>query len=446
MKTIKNNPVHDKEFLSFVENSRRNTGEYNLLFKVLPDIINYLYWIHSTKTGPLCFISRDGYFLKILYDSLFPNEKTFYVYCSRKALYTGSKTYVSYIKQFYDLNANWVDIDGSNRSHYAFFKKNFNQIPTKYIFIYDAPFFGTPNQTNVKYYTHNHDNNLTKLLHELTYTGMGKIENLFRAPHRSIIDVKYENNTYVPVFESIHDARREEHSFNKYVKHLFNDYITLQKLIKKNRFLFREEPLLRENYRKKSNNKFRGIVALDLDGTTDCKGIMKDISSAVKHLKKLNYKVIIITARLDPMEIDLNSMGLPEGCDIYYNTNRYNPALTKALQLERAHLLEGFSETDKYRSFLIDNDRRNIDSVKNFGFSGILTHCNNFKKDIFNIFPKNIKKYHNKSKNYLSGKKEESNIYKSNNYPYYHSPNRHYPPSVNLNFSNKKKNALDEWD
>jgi hypothetical protein len=415
MKSIKNKPVHDKEFLSFIENSRRNTGEYNLLFKVLPDIINYLYWIHSTKTGPLCFISRDGYFLKILYECLFPNEKTYYVYCSRKALYTGSKTYVSYIKQFYDLNANWVDIDGSNRSHYAFFKKNFNKIPIKYIFIYDAPFFGTPNQTNVKYYTHNHDSNLTKLLHELTYTGMGKIENLFRAPHRSIIDVKYENNTYVPVFESIHDARREEHSFNKYVKHLFNDYITLQKLIKKNKFLFREEPLLRENYRKKSNNKFRGIVALDLDGTTDCKGIMKDISSAVKHLKKLNYKVIIITARLDPMEIDL---------------------------IERAHLQEDFSETDKYKSFLIDNDKRNIDSVKNFGFSGVLSDCKNFKKDIFNIFPKNINKYHNKSKNYLSGKKEESKI---NTSVYSVNNNKtSYPKTNKLNL--KIKNKLDEYD
>ena len=257
-----------------------------------------------------------------------------------------------YMKQFYDLNANWVDIDGSNRSHYSFFKKNFGKIPKKYIFLYDAEFMNTENFTNVYYYTYKNSDEVLRLLSFYKDRMFGILEDLFRAPHRSIIDVKYENDTYVPIFESILITRQDP--YNRYVKHLFNDYITLQKLIKKNRFLFREAPLLKENYRRKSNSKFRGIVALDMDGTTDCKGIMKDISTAIKHIKKLNYKVIIITARLDPLEIDLDSMGLPEGCDIYYNTDRYNIPLTKALQLERAHLLEGFSETDKYRSFLID--------------------------------------------------------------------------------------------
>ena len=379
--------VEDKVFNNFIsKNSKRNNHEYFIFFKVLPEVINFLYYIHNNKTGPLCFLARDAYFLKLMYDKLFPGEETYYVFSSRRAFYNSSPDYLNYMKIFYNKGANWIDINGSNRSFYNFFKKNFNNCPKKFIFLFDAPFLNSEYTENVDMYSHSFSNDLGYLQQYIGREKFWYIEKYFRAIHRSTIDVEYINNKFMPIYEEPEILFEEKNTFLKYINNLRDDYPKLQNIFRPNMFMFSEHNLIKPNYRKLTSHSYNGVAAIDLDGTTDCPNKIKEVADTIKFIKSKNFKVVIITARFDPLEINLDELGLSEGVDIYYNTQQIDIPEVKAKQLEHAHLLAGLSLNEKKKSLLIDNEMRNINSVKNKGFSYLLATCGTFSNLVHNYF------------------------------------------------------------
>jgi len=133
-----------------------------------------------------------------------------------------------------------------------------------------------------------------------------------------------------------------------------------------------------ETFDSKRSTSVKGIMALDIDGTTECAN-MTDVKRLTEKARALNYKPIIITARSAPYGIDLGGMGLSASTDIYYNRTQLDIPATKARQLHYEHKKAGLSESELHKSILVDNDIRNIRAVRAAGFTGILATCKSLK-------------------------------------------------------------------
>ena len=203
------------------------TPEYSTFYAMLPDIFNFIDWIHTRATGPLCFVSRDGYLLHKIYQKRYPESKSYYVYSSRAAMNTASKGYIKYIKKYVDMNGNFVDAHGTNMSHINFFRKHFASIPKKFVLIKSSP-----------------QNFTTNLEHYITISDMPKhwgmscdtIEYFLRAPHASIVDVTEAGK---PVYDKNHDVDtviKRNHSV--FISKLKKDYDKLVKLVEFSKYIF----------------------------------------------------------------------------------------------------------------------------------------------------------------------------------------------------------------
>jgi len=126
------------------------------------------------------------------------------------------------------------------------------------------------------------------------------------------------------------------------------------------------------------NNKFKGIIALDIDET-----ITKDDYNLINDIINIsincNIKIIFITARWDPfysnhngyirdiIEIFINSLNYK--LELWYNPfsySKFNDINYKSYQLDIARkecLL------NKNQCMLIDDNNKNIESAINYGFS-----------------------------------------------------------------------------
>jgi hypothetical protein len=134
-----------------------------------------------------------------------------------------------------------------------------------------------------------------------------------------------------------------------------------------------------ETFDSKRSTSVKGILALDIDGTTECPDNMTDVKRLTEKAYALNYKPIIITARSAPYGIDLDSMGLLASTDIYYNPPQLDIPATKSRQLHYAHTKAGLIESELHKSILVDNDIRNIRAVRATGFTGIHATCKSLK-------------------------------------------------------------------
>ena len=388
---INNNDVLDYKFNDYVKKIHKNYSyDYNIFFKFIPDVINFLYKLNTYASNkPICFLSRDGYFLKKIYDALFPNNKTYYVYSSRAALNKASSGYIAYMKQFYDEDAIFIDIDGSNRSFYFFFKRNFGHVPKKFIFIFDAQFkYYLPDiDKNVKYYI---SNNKTPNYREyLEGHKLSVIENFFRAPHRSIIDVVKTSNSFEPIFEDIFVTRLDK--FLKYIKNLIKDYVSIETLIRPNSFLFNEKELLKNIYRPVNKNN-KGVAAFSIDNITITDNSLKNFEELVKYFQKNNYHTIIITSK-GLFDINYKLIKHLDNIDLFYNVYQKNKDLTKIAQLIYAHKLANIAKNKRVDSFLLELGNSNTDLANEYGFS---TMYINIEKLKINNFDKRFKNF-NKS-------------------------------------------------
>ena len=128
-----------------------------------------------------------------------------------------------------------------------------------------------------------------------------------------------------------------------------------------------------------------GVIALDLDGTTDCDD-MDPVRELVREAKRRGFAVVIITARNSPRGVDCAAMGLPNGADsLYFNAGGNDVVNVKARQLEHAHIRAGLSEAERDRSVLVDNRQENVDAVDEVGFRGVVATCGSLSGELAHI-------------------------------------------------------------
>jgi hypothetical protein len=313
---------------------------------------------------PVYFMSRDGYYLKKMYDVLYPDRDTFYVYSSRKAFQKATDNYIKYITPFFERDGLWVDGNGSGKSHDQFFETHFGKIP-------DKCFFSLFHHYNIKgivmYYTHDDFSYRTRRIIPWA------IEFFLQAPHHKIIDVDRNGNPKTIKEIDKHDI---------YKTRLERDYEKLMPLLSVTQGqIFNEECNNIENYEK--SMRASGILAFDLDGTTA--NVRDSIMKVIIEYAQRTYSIIIITGRNNPLESFYGWMKyITPHFLFYYNSTGKNIPYVKGIQMNHARSVLGVNE--KQMCVLVDNDEFNIIEIRKLGYKGILLSSRNIS-----LLPKYLK-------------------------------------------------------
>ena len=127
---------HNYKFVGYIMHSVRLSNPYKLnsnswilwnfysnhylpilFLKIL--ILKFLYPLENTR---LIFMSRDCYFLFIIYKTLFPKYECDYLYISRVSMKNADDEYIDYVKNKVN-NSVVIDLLGSGKSFYKFTQK-----------------------------------------------------------------------------------------------------------------------------------------------------------------------------------------------------------------------------------------------------------------------------------------------------------------------------------
>ena len=343
------------------------------LFNVaLPDILNFIHWAHNRKRGPLLFVCRDGYLLHKLYMRMYPTEPCQYIYSSRTALRTASRSYVQYMLS---LQGTFVDVNGSNKTHSKFYERLGLPAAHKLLMTcYDCE----AHMENLKYY---HGTPLP-CFHQAGYHGAraDTLEFILRAPHQRVVDVRgTQINTWEPVYED--QGRNDDHWDDTMMPMLWKSYDACTRLARPGLRVFNEYSLGEQYDGFDIGRRYTaGVAALDLDGTTDCPASRHAVREMIRQLQEMRYFIVIITARTSPLHTPLDELGLHENVHVYFNTSQTDVAATKAQQLQMAFDRLPSPHKSRHCTFLLDDLPENIDAVRAAGFAGYLTNCTTIHK------------------------------------------------------------------
>ena len=149
---------------------------------------------------------------------------------------TASTNYINYIRKFVEMNGNFVDAHGTNKSHVEFFEKYFGRIPNKFVFVKSSPNLYLKNLT---YYIP-----VAKMPKHWDIS-CETVEYFLRAPHPSVVDVDSGGKAIHNIYHDVDTIIKRNHSV--YINQLEIDYKKLIKLLKlaKNIFFVNQYPLLR---------------------------------------------------------------------------------------------------------------------------------------------------------------------------------------------------------
>lgn len=113
----------------------------------IPLLVLLAIYLHSLNKRIL-FMLRDGFYLKMVYDALYPGNDSEYLFCSRKAMKTSSPSFVQYMKNMivgsstcssYERKTLIFDLFGTGLSIWQFLRKHeIYDVDTLYFFIYDC--------------------------------------------------------------------------------------------------------------------------------------------------------------------------------------------------------------------------------------------------------------------------------------------------------------------
>lgn len=278
-------------------------------FHLLPDLIEFAFFINSLadEDTHICFLSRDCYFLYMLYSVIFAGDANFeYVFGSRKLCYSDNSYYVAYVGEILAKAPKtlWVDIQGSGDSHVYFFGHHFGYVPTKVMFRKNTLQRCNPRVADADIAIYDQiitfkkpewrllDDRLIDPTH-----GAFTLESLCRAPHPSVVSF---DESFKPVFEAEYDLldRNFGQLFRAY------DYV-LSNLWCDERIRLRSNPCINSKSLTPSRSACNGLLALDIDETIthDEHDMLEQI---VKYSIDSSIQIVFITARWDPFYANHN--------------------------------------------------------------------------------------------------------------------------------------------
>lgn len=197
----------------------------------IPILLLTCSFLHNLKKHIL-FNLRDGYYIKILYDVLYPNDETDYMFSSRHVFYHANQEYINYFNKICKQNSIIFDLQGSGKSYTTFLNNHndnlFNKPESYYIFWYPWNYTITLDNVNITPIagldeTHaqiellnaNYLHSTIKLLHNIFYKN--KCE--FNKKDSNII-----LNAILITFKMINIIKNININFNSnYIHHIYNN-------------------------------------------------------------------------------------------------------------------------------------------------------------------------------------------------------------------------------
>lgn len=366
------------------------------LMILLPHLIDFCHFIYqqTNSNQRIYFKSRDCYFIKKLFDAIYPRERqTEYVYMSRKACYTNSAHYKAYIDHLVaDTTSLWVDIQGSGDSHVYYFKTNYNFVPQCIFFRQNT--LQRANKMTANYESKDYEvlksfkTHCWRLFEKDFFDDCTEeafiLESLCRAPHASAIDV---DQNFQPLFEKSYDL------LDKNLHELMIAYgFILDNYWQDSHYKLRSS-LADVNQCDSYSQDWNGIAAFDIDETIthDDHGILEEAFNVCNNEQ---IKVIFITARWDPFYENHNGKLaeiLPRfkdltkhPIDLWFNplsrkgNDEFND-MYKSKQLDKARAEHNLK---REQCILIDNVKSTIDMAKKQGFVNSVCVPNHAKAGI----------------------------------------------------------------
>lgn len=169
-------------------------SQFNLPILILASnlIANYC---HINNITRLLFSARDCYHWIKVFKTLHPNYESIYFYSSRLAYKNPSNDYIDYVKNLYNQNSLILDGQGTGKTCFEFFNKNFNITPN-YIPIVGA----NTDNPNIGLSTGHWD-----YIEFLNYAPHGSLES-FTNKEPKFIPIEYDPNILKPILECIDQA------------------------------------------------------------------------------------------------------------------------------------------------------------------------------------------------------------------------------------------------
>lgn len=261
------------------------------------NLCNFIYFLkrvrEENENNYIMFLSRDAYFLYLLYNNIYPELKIgkdySYVFSSRICFSErNNDNYKRYIESFKNKKEKilMIDVYGSGTTFLNFIEH--------YKIEYIQLLFFCHDNTRDTYLKHLWKEYVIGFLKD----SKGIIlENIFRAPHYKVVGLKEDftplqsRNNFFDKTDIIND-RNKQHLLN-----LYQEIISNMSYHENIRFFTLG---IHQTLNINDGNKYKSLVALDIDNTItnirDYKYLQEMIDLALKN----NIKIILVTARQKP--------------------------------------------------------------------------------------------------------------------------------------------------
>ena len=286
------------------------------LFYNYYNFISFLEKVYEeNKKRFIMFLSRDSFFLYLLYKSMFPklkeNEDYSYIYSSRSCFSERENdNYKRYIESFKKEDILMVDVFGSGTTFLNF--KNYFEIENIELL------FFAHDKTRITYLEHYNKKDVKNFFYE---DKNGVIyECLFRAPHSKVIGF---TNNLKPIFSHTNlndhlDIVNDKHKI--ILLNLYNEILKKMPYHKNIRYLtLGTKDFINLNT---SNELYNGMVVFDIDNTITNVEDYKYVREIVEKCAEFNIKIIFVTARQIPYKYgELNKQKISKISNLIKNIN-----------------------------------------------------------------------------------------------------------------------------
>lgn len=356
---------------------RRQDIKYDI-YSTIANIVQFCYAIVKHYPNHVyCFVARDCYYIKQIFNRLFPDMESIYVIHSRKLCQIENSEYIKYISNIIEHNNNtvWIDGNGSGNSHYKFFSKSFEKIPPKYYLSLN-----------------NISNKESKFLFNVwgyytTERGKcGFYDRILRSPEKSTVSL-------INGIWGYQERDAFEKEFDSYINTIFQSVVDNIWLSDKVRYRCLNTKIIQED-----NYKYEGILAIDIDGTLN---VINDLTtpalnSLVSFCNDHAIKITLITSRQIPymfgsennqnteyIQDILERTSLVEysyNIDLFYNPYAFRMSSIEnaGVKISQLRMLMEENNLLPDNCILIDDLEKNITCAKKSGF----THSLHVKKGI----------------------------------------------------------------
>lgn len=319
--SLTKNPKHSEYQISIhnINNCLTDISSQNfekrkneILLFYIPDLMFFLRYIKKITDNEthICFLSRDCYFLEKIYSQMYPEDNNYeYVYCSRKCLYDTENNYFEYINNILKKRKKtlWIDVHGSGDSHVFYFKNKFGFVPSKIYFKLNSlqnRYVSFKDYVKIKNSQEDYKNIYSFKNHEWNIFGYkrnhlegGKYtEKLFRAPHKSVINVDKNDN---PIYEEDFDSL--DNNLDNLLT--FYDSIISNWWIEPRIDLRTDSSDYHNNFHEYEKD-YKGLMIFDLDDPIINKNSFLKVEPIINSCISKKIKIILISSIWNPFNIN----------------------------------------------------------------------------------------------------------------------------------------------